>query len=303
MEYHGQQWHRKAYLTPSWICSICNFDSGTYSDSQALYVHLSDSHSSESTAAELQAISRQSSTEQPRAWNDCLLCSFAAPDAEEVQVKLTLGKRRKEPLKQEIIKHARKNREMTSPSPHSLDHTSSRTSSDLDDTTHSQQRRKQDTDRSKIMTEHIASHLQVLMLLTLRFADLDHSSEDLDNDIDSGYADFDSESNIINDVDGLMVIAPEPEEVIESEGWGALGPAEDAMDPNGVTMGEDTAVPDSDFDFSVVPRQYDDLPIENDAFLKKVVESGACQSWKREVNRKLCTAAEEDNEAVVKLSA
>ncbi|KAI9902525.1 hypothetical protein N3K66_001877 [Trichothecium roseum] len=153
------------------------------------------------------------------------------------------------------------------------------------------------------MTEHIASHLQVLMLLTLRFANLENISEDLDNDIGSEYADFDSEDSVIakgNDMDRLMEIASEPEEVIESEDWETLDPAEDAMDPNGVAMGGDMAAPDSDFDFSVVPRQYDDLPIEDDAFLKKVVESGACQSWKREVNQKLFTAAEKGNKAVVR---
>ncbi|EHK22151.1 uncharacterized protein TRIVIDRAFT_150197, partial [Trichoderma virens Gv29-8] len=47
---------------------------------QALYSHLEDSHINDFTNTQLQAISRQSKTEQPRASNDCLLCCFAVEE-------------------------------------------------------------------------------------------------------------------------------------------------------------------------------------------------------------------------------
>ncbi|KAL7950104.1 hypothetical protein V8C42DRAFT_340972 [Trichoderma barbatum] len=132
MELHDWQWHQQVYLTSSWVCTICDFNPDVYSSPQTLYSHLEESHSSDFTNAQLQAISRQSKTEQPRASDDCLLCCFAVEEQSD-NGDAVFPKRRKGQPKQEASKSARKTLEMTNPSPHISDPELSDTSSDSDD--------------------------------------------------------------------------------------------------------------------------------------------------------------------------
>ncbi|PKK52810.1 hypothetical protein CI102_1787 [Trichoderma harzianum] len=291
MELHDSRWHQQIYLTSSWVCTVCEFNQDVYSSPQALYSHLEESHSDVFTNEQLRAISRQSKTEEPRASDDCLLCCF------EVQDKGNIGssvfpKRRKGQPKQEASKSARKTLEMTSPNPHNPDLDLSDNSTDSDDMSSHQDRRQRDKDRSKAVARHVAVHLQVLMLLTLRFAAaLEHDDEDLDDgtksdsvNIDEGNSasiggtDLGKLSHIASEVDVIMKDGADGNDANQAEGAMEL---DDDVDNN--IADESVPVPDTDFDLNFVPRQYDDLEAKDDEFLNMVIESGAYQSWRSDL--------------------
>ncbi|EEU33665.1 uncharacterized protein NECHADRAFT_89261 [Fusarium vanettenii 77-13-4] len=56
--------------------SMKTLSESNWRNPEALHLHLSESHNSDFPTVQLPAISRQSETEQPRAWKDCLLCCF-----------------------------------------------------------------------------------------------------------------------------------------------------------------------------------------------------------------------------------
>ncbi|KAH6607650.1 hypothetical protein Trco_003963 [Trichoderma cornu-damae] len=282
MELHDWRWHQQAYLTSSWVCSICEFSQDVYSNPQTLYLHLEESHHGDFTTAQLQAISRQSKTEQPRAWNDCLLCCFTVEDQAD-EDEAVFPKRRKGQQKHESAKSARTTLKMTNPSPHSPDPDFSDTSSDSDDMSSHQRRRQERIDRSRAVARHVAVHLQVLMLLTLRFAALQNDDGQLvdDDDLKSDSVDVDEGNSASEgtDLGRLSHIASEADAVMkDAEGLDDTDDTGGAMDLDNDAVEDDILVPDTDLDLEFVPRQYDDLPAKNDDFLNKVIESGAYQS-------------------------
>lgn len=291
MGLHDSRWHQQIYLTSSWVCTICEFNQDIYSSPQALYSHLEESHGSDFTNAQLQAISRQSKTEEPRASDDCLLCCFEVQE-KGITDEPMFPKRRKGQPKQEASKSARKTLEMTSPNPHNSDLDHSDTSSDSDDTNFHQNRRQRNKDRSKVVARHVAVHLQVLMLLTLRFAAaLQHDDEDLDDgtksdsvNIDEGNSasiggtDLGKLSHIGSEADVIMKDKEDGNDAKQAEGAMEL---DDDVD-NGIAD-ESIPVPDTDLDLNFVPRQYDDLEAKDDEFLNMVIESGAYQSWRNDL--------------------
>lgn len=291
MELHDSRWHQQIYLTSSWVCTICEFNQDVYSSPQALYSHLEESHSDDFTNEQLQAISRQSKTEEPRASDDCLLCCFEVQNKGNTDEPM-FPKRRKGQPKQEASKRARKTLEMTSPNPHNSDLDLSDNSSDSDDMSSHQNRRKRNKDRSKAVARHVAVHLQVLMLLTLRFAAvLEHDDEDLDDgtksdsvNIDEGNSasiggtDLGKLSHIASEVDVIMKDGADGNDANQAEGAMEL---DDDVDND--IADESIPVPDTDFDLNFVPRQYDDLEAKDDEFLNMVIESGAYQSWRSDL--------------------
>ncbi|KAL6836583.1 hypothetical protein J3E69DRAFT_32659 [Trichoderma sp. SZMC 28015] len=291
MELHDSRWHQQIYLTSSWVCTVCEFNQDVYSSPQALYSHLEESHGSDFTNEQLQAISRQSKTEEPRASDDCLLCCFEVQDKGTTDEPM-FPKRRKGQPKQEASKRARKTLEMTSPNPHNSDLDLSDNSSDSDDMSSHQNRRQRNKDRSKAVARHVAVHLQVLMLLTLRFAAaLEHDDEDLDDgtksdsvNIDEGNSasiggtDLGKLSHIDSEVDVIMKDKADGSDANQAEGAMEL---DDDVDNN--IVDESIPVPDTDFDLNFVPRQYDDLEAKDDKFLNMVIESGAYQSWRSDL--------------------
>lgn len=193
MELHDWQWYQKAYLTSSWVCPLCGPSDNAYTDSNALYLHLTKSHNDGFSVTELQAISRQSKVEQQRAWSDCLLCCFTIDERKSID-ESTASKRQHRQQKQETVKSSRKNLETMGPDHPDLDLELSDTSSDSDNAD-SDQQAKQRQERSNTVARHIAAHLQVLMLLTLRFAGLQSDDEDLDDDLKSNSVDVDEENS------------------------------------------------------------------------------------------------------------
>ncbi|KAL5086064.1 hypothetical protein Trisim1_009691 [Trichoderma cf. simile WF8] len=291
MELHDSRWHQQIYLTSSWVCTICEFNQDVYSSPQALYSHLEESHSSDFTNEQLQAISRQSKTEEPRASDDCLLCCFEVQEKGNTDEPM-FPKRRKGQPKQEASKSARRTLEMTSPNPHKSDLDLSDNSSDSDDMSSHQNRRQRNKDRSKALARHVAVHLQVLMLLTLRFAAaLEHDDEDLDDGTKSDSVNIDEGNSASiggTDLGKLSHIESEVDVVMkDGEDGNDTKQAEDAMelddDVDNDIADESIPVPDTDFDLNFVPRQYDDLEAKDDKFLNMVIESGAYQSWRSDL--------------------
>ncbi|EHK43570.1 hypothetical protein TRIATDRAFT_294571 [Trichoderma atroviride IMI 206040] len=80
MNCHSRRWYRQIYLSPTWVCTICEFNSGVYSNPQDLYSHLQESHDGDYTNEQLRVISQQSKIKQPRAWDNCLLCGFTVEE-------------------------------------------------------------------------------------------------------------------------------------------------------------------------------------------------------------------------------
>ncbi|KAL6795426.1 hypothetical protein J3E68DRAFT_450387 [Trichoderma sp. SZMC 28012] len=291
MELHDSRWHQQIYLTSSWVCTVCEFNQDVYSSPQALYSHLEESHSDDFTNEQLQAISRQSKTEEPRASDDCPLCCFEVQDKGNTDEPM-FPKRRKGQPKQEASKRARKTLEMTSPNPHNSDLDLSDNSSDSDDMSSHQNKRQRNKDRSKAVARHVAVHLQVLMLLTLRFAAaLEHDDEDLDDGTKSDSVNIDEGNSASiggTDLGKLSHIASEVDVIMKDGADGNDGnQAEGAMelddDVDNDIADESIPVPDTDFDLNFVPRQYDDLEAKDDEFLNMVIESGAYQSWRSDL--------------------
>ncbi|KAK1246370.1 hypothetical protein MKX08_000172 [Trichoderma sp. CBMAI-0020] len=279
MELHDWRWHQRVYLMSSWVCTICEFNRDVYSSQQALYSHLEESHSSGFTNAQLQAISRQSKTEQPRASNNCPLCCFMVEE-QGYNGEAVFPKRRKGQPKQEASKSVGKVFKMANPDPHSSDLEPSDTSSDSEDMGSHQKRKRRNRDSSKAVTRHIAVHLQVLMLLTLRFAAaLQDDDEDLGDSVKSDSVSIDEGNSALEGTDLGRLSDIDFKADITLEDIDDEDNVGDAMDPDNAVE-DSIPIPDTDLNLKDIPGQYDGLAAENDAFLKKVIESGAYQSWR-----------------------
>lgn len=284
MGLHNRRWHQQVYLSPTWVCTICEFNPDVYSNPETLYSHLKESHGGDFTNKQLQVISRQSRTVQPRAWNDCLLCCFAREEPGN-SGEAMFPKRRKESSKQETAKNAKETHVMMNPGHYSSNADCSDLSSDSDDVSSHPRRPHQSEDRSEALARHIAVHLQVLMLLTLRLAALQKDDEVLDDDIKSDSVDIDDGNSASkgNDLGRLSDIDSQADVTMKDMDGGNNG--WDAMDLDEDVVEDDITIPDTDLDLEDVPRQCDGLAAENDTFLKKVIESGAYQSWREEPAR------------------
>ncbi|KAM0484551.1 hypothetical protein ACHAPX_001977 [Trichoderma viride] len=226
-----------------------------------------------------------SKIQQSRAWDHCLLCGFTV---EEEDTKGTTGflKRTNGILKHEAFKSARTTYSMMHPSHYSSDDSDfSDASSDLDMTS-LQQKRQRTEDRSKATARHIAVHLQVLMLLTLRFAALKKDDHDLvDDDLKSDYVDMDDEESSPKGNDPENLSGSDFRRDVTIEDTGDEDGSAVAKEMDNDLVEDNIPVPDTDLDLDDIPRQYKCSVVENDGFLSKMIESGAWQSWQNETEK------------------
>jgi nucleoside phosphorylase len=124
------------------------------------------------------------------------------------------------------------------------------------------------------------------MLLTLRFAALQKDDGVLHDDIKSDSVDIDDGNSASrgNDLGRLSDIDSQAD--VSMKDMDGEDNGGDAMDLDDDVVEDVIPIPDTDLDLEDVPRQCDGLAAENDAFLKKVIESGAYQSWREEPARK-----------------
>lgn len=256
------------YLTPDWVCAVCEDSHDIYRSAGALHLHLTEAHQDMFAASRLHAISRQSKIERPRAWNECLLCCFTVEEA-TAGPKTGLPKRQKKQLHQESDKRSRTALEMRDPNPPREVEDYSDASDDSLDVED-----KLASDDAEMMARHIAGHLQTLMLLTIRLASLQNEKEEDDGQ------DANSDSVDPGDI-SEATRAKDPEETSETS------TPEDIEMPDADEIPEDvdilsghSSIPDADVDFTDigVRRRYDNLAAEKDGFLQELIKSGAYQA-------------------------
>lgn len=262
MKLHDWRWYQKTYLTPSWVCPLCGPSNNAYNNSNALYSHLAESHSDKFPSTELEAISRQSKIEQRRAWNDCLLCCFIINERKS-EDKSAVSKRENGQQEQVIVKSFRSHFEMPSPDDAGLDLDLSDTSSDSD-SAETPQQKMQRRERSNVIARHIASHLQVLMLLTLRFVALKSDDDDLNEDFKSNSADFDEGTNATTeDTDLGHLSHTHSSDDISMKSVSSEANRETVASANVDAAKNDISVSVSNLDFGLALRQYEDLGAHN----------------------------------------
>ncbi|KAH7322581.1 hypothetical protein B0I35DRAFT_184255 [Stachybotrys elegans] len=281
MNLHDRRWFQRVHLKPTWICTICESTTDTYSGPQTLYSHLTQCHEDDFTTTELQAISRQSSMDRSRPWNSCLLCGFEVEENRDD--KAVSRKRRKLTIEQKTQSAGSFSKIRGSSSP--LEGEVSGDSSDSDSSLSELPARTRVAERSQIISRHIAGHLQMLVSLTIRLTALQNESNYSIDDVNSASVDIDVGNNTSSDGDlgrpsELSASMDNAEMPIKG-----LDYLDDPMEVDDVTLEEDIPIPDSDINLADIPRQSDKFANEKDLFLEGLVSSGAYQSWKREQKR------------------
>ncbi|KAK7699053.1 hypothetical protein SLS64_011967 [Diaporthe eres] len=273
MQMHGRRWHQKNYQTTSWRCVICG-DQQMYNNSQDLCSHMEKLHQDTFALSHIPAIARQSRVEH-RAANGCLLCCFAIePEEEEANQGASRPKRPRAPYAGEGAKSSRSSRSMTSPGAKMIepDPLDSESSSDSDE-----QQVPEISELSRTVARHIAAHLQVLMLVTLRLSSLQNGQDDdASVEIQSNYAELDENYSVPGSDDSRK-----PSDIVSLNDGTMERDEEFAGDEEKTTILDyDTTEdrvpsPDIELDFSDVRRSF--AP-QDDKFLKKMIEHGSFQN-------------------------
>lgn len=192
MQTHGQRWHQDVYLMPSWICAICEDDHNTFGDPENLHSHMQETHIDQFSAEQIQIISQRSKISGRRSLNECPLCCFQIRDI-DLETKVVSQKRAGEPLEGKSNKTTRTSIDRSSPKPYANTDNSTTESS---------------SQEAKIMTQHIASHLQALMALTIRIASR-QTDQSVAMEISSDVVDSDDAFSSSRDEDHTSV-EPDP---------------------------------------------------------------------------------------------
>ncbi|KAJ3553721.1 hypothetical protein NPX13_g10815 [Xylaria arbuscula] len=273
MGLHSNRWNERVYLTPSWVCTICEDNWETYDSPQALSSHIKECHTHRFSSEDIQLISRQSKTDKPRSSNECLLCHFVV-DHPQKTASLLFPKREKDEEKQEAAKVPRRSLGMTNPNSHKAISTLSDSSSNSDDDT-VLPRQDQLRERPRPVARHIATHLQTLMLLAIRFSEVNNFKEEPGDDAESNSVDID-EGNSSSEHNDLGRLSD-----VNSEGKLTGSDTEDIVGMQSAAellsdeLKSDALIPDTNLDFSDIPRQHDSLAHKKDIFLEGVLQSGA----------------------------
>ena len=249
-----QWWHRKAYLTSSWVCAICDLGSDTYLSPEALNAHLSESHSGDFTDDQIQAIAKQSRIEKVRSKDECLLCGFAVDSDGKGQSSVSSDKRQKSQGGRNA-KQARQSYDIASPAADFSD-------SDMTDSSSSSVQQAPSTDDanlSKAVSRHIAVHLENVMLLALRFATLKKDEKKFEDeafmeDLDSNIADV----NELEDLDADNDLGRLSDFEAQDDNMSAN--SEDHTQRESSISIDDIEIPETEDDyFDNVPRQQDNF--------------------------------------------
>lgn len=218
--------------------------------------------------------------EQQRAWNDCLLCSFAVEDENKGGYEASYKRRTASPTN-EAIKSARTSLAMKSAGPRNYSGTELDPAFDSDSDRDSISESEADEpdhikDRSMTLAKHVASHLQMLMLLTLRFATLTNSTEDIDADeVNSNSVEIDEGDNATGSIPEKRSVSDLDIDMDKEE------LTDDTMSLEEDIRKDDPTIPDCDIQNTISTRDYyDNTAAEDDNFLQGVIGSGAYQSWR-----------------------
>lgn len=155
---HGPTWTREVYAPISWICPYCSKDTAIFERPDDLTLHLEELHPNILTEPQVQAIVRQSRVYYPRAPDICPLCSFSVSQQQDQKLKsVDQGGRASTAIGQ--TKHTTSNykqvRELSALGPKA--------------------------ESSAETATHVATHLQDIMLLSLRFISIHFKKLDLED--------------------------------------------------------------------------------------------------------------------------
>ncbi|KAI0860593.1 hypothetical protein F4860DRAFT_503923 [Xylaria cubensis] len=272
MRLHSRRWHQRFHSASSWVCTVCEANPKAYNSPPALYSHLKRSHGDKFTNEQLEILSRQSKLDKPTAGNSCLLCCFIVEE-QDIGDETVLQRRPTREVQQETPKG--NILEITNPDTHSPSLSDTSSDSDISDP-HQDQSQEQEYP-SVAVARHIAAHLQTLMLLTLRFADVHNYNETLGDDIKSDPVEIHNTSEVLerNNLSRLSDVAS-LSDIIMKDSMENVESTEAPMDIDDYVEDE-RLIPDTDLDLSDIPRQYDRILPKNDDLLRGFVESGIYQ--------------------------
>ncbi|KAK2795239.1 hypothetical protein FQN52_006169 [Onygenales sp. PD_12] len=86
---HGQNWHREVYAPMSWACPLCTDGTETFPKPDDLSIHLDDFHEGTFTKSQIQAIAQQSRCRLPRPRDVCPLCCLPMKDQSDHPTRST----------------------------------------------------------------------------------------------------------------------------------------------------------------------------------------------------------------------
>ncbi|EEH38529.2 hypothetical protein PAAG_08256 [Paracoccidioides lutzii Pb01] len=268
---HDRNWHREVHAPSSWSCPLCVDEDATFSKSDDLTAHLIDFHEGTFTRPQIDAIVRQSRFRTPRPQDTCPLCCFPMKTQPDLSSK-EKGDGNGDPCPKETnheenVGHKRIKTETGRAHP---DHNEG-------DTLESKAHPKPNTlvDRLigkslsvEVVGNHIAAHLQGIMLLTLRLISIDIGIDvSADNQSTSGGTDHNS--SWVSSSKG------DP-----GQDMGKIGdfpqPINDDNDPGDDIPLEDV-VPDSEYtNWHNVPRAHED-PLEENILEDELIRLGIVQ--------------------------
>ncbi|KAL6859273.1 hypothetical protein J3F83DRAFT_749592 [Trichoderma novae-zelandiae] len=278
-ETHGQHWHREVHLPVWYICPLCNTQDTTYPRAPDLTGHIMKCHADVFTEKQIQTIVLQSRLRSPRSQDICPLCCLSMNDGQEsdegdqflkkafpnlsVQDE-ELGESHKRIKTEAGAKQRDEHRDTNLGS-------TERTPSDAHASS-SRNRRPLDLEA---IAKHVASHLQGVMLLTLRMVALESAPEMSADDrsvsggTDDGFSRFGSTRQLSQ------------HEAQEIETTDKLWIQEDGnMDIDDPFLADDIPNCEHDVDWrDVTPNAQG--PPETDTFLQQVIDSGAFQNKDR----------------------
>lgn len=259
------------FLTPAWVCAICdNSDpDSSYTSPEELHLHLTEAHKDQFSNTILQAISRQSRVERPRRFNECPLCCFPVEDMKTLD-KTISPKRRREQQRRGCNKFPRMPRDSEPQRNVPEEDAPADLGGSSDDCLEGSED-GMTFDNSEVMARHVATHLQVLMLLSIRIAAVQGGQYGEGDDVNSASADI-----------GDSEVPSQKTSLRESQDAGSFiepdksGSGDEASEHANMEH-DDGGIPDADVDFDGVHRQYDELAVDEDAFLQGIISSGAFQ--------------------------
>lgn len=289
MEQHNRQWYRKVFLVAAWICPLCQVPNEPWPNPEALLAHLNNVHPGVFPESSVEAVSRHSRTEQPRPWNQCLICSciHEGETAGDSHAELDLRKRGKDQLStDERAKRVRNASGDGKPGQSSASELSDLSDLDSDDESVFAQRKLQTQERSEIMAKHVATHLEMLMSLTLRFKELRNAENTLEYDAWSDRPEFShsldskerAERDLLSDIDQPFEAVPGEDETGSQYGHSEFVKVQETEQAAKLDLDESfqMPVPDAEVDFTDVTRHFDTMSAD-DARHRAMIESGAFQ--------------------------
>ncbi|KAK2786760.1 hypothetical protein FQN53_006236 [Emmonsiellopsis sp. PD_33] len=206
---HGQNWHREVYAPMSWACPLCTDGTETFPKPDDLSIHLDDFHEGTFTKSQIQAIAQQSRCRLPRPRDVCPLCCLPMKDQSDHPTRSTGSPN-------EALSPRNLSSDTHLPHQHERIKTETQYTQSGEKTgdEHEVKTEKRESNTPvdpsfgntigvEAIANHIAAHLQGIMLLTLRLISIDVEM-DVSADNQSAAATTDHHSLWVSSTKGVI---------------------------------------------------------------------------------------------------